>query len=71
MKSPSLDCRVSAPALRFHRRAPCDRQDVPCKGVGIGIDRQRAAGANLANKRGARRVFISERLRPRAEIDIE
>jgi hypothetical protein len=30
-----------------------------------------AAGANLANKRGTRRVFISELLRPRAEIDIE
>jgi hypothetical protein len=59
------------PRLRFHRHAPCDRQDVPCKGVGIGIGRERAAGANLANKRGTRRVFISELLRPRAEIDIE
>jgi hypothetical protein len=39
--------------------------------LGIGIGRERAAGANLANKRGTRRVFISELLRPRAEIDIE
>jgi hypothetical protein len=61
----------ACPGLRFHRHAPCDRQDVPCKGVGIGIGRERAAGANLANKRGTRRVFISELLRPRAEIDIE
>ena len=71
MKSRSLDRRISVPALRFHRHAPCDRQDVPCKGVGIGIGRERAAGANLANKRGTRRVFISELLRPRAQIDIE
>ena len=57
------------PRLHFYRHAPCDRQDVLCKGVGIG--RERAAGANLANKRGTRRAFISELLRPRAEIDIE
>jgi hypothetical protein len=57
------------PRLRFHRHAPCDRQDVPCKGVGIG--RERVAGANLANIRGTRCVFISELLSPRAEIDIE
>jgi hypothetical protein len=49
----------------------CDRQNVPCKGVGTAIGRERATGANLANKRGTRRVFISELLRPRAEIDIE
>jgi hypothetical protein len=29
------------------------------------------SGPNLANKRGTRRVLISELLRPRAEIDIE
>jgi len=28
--------------LRFHRHAPCDRQDIPCKGVGIGIGRENA-----------------------------
>jgi hypothetical protein len=41
------------------------------QGRRIGIGRERAAGANLANKRGTRRVFISKLLRPRAEIDIE
>jgi len=61
----------ACPGLRFHRHAPRDSHDIPCQSVGLGIGRERAAGANLANKRGTRRVFISELLRPRAEIDIE
>ena len=32
------------PRLRIHRHAPCDRQDIPCKGVGIGIGRECAVG---------------------------
>jgi hypothetical protein len=29
------------PRLRFHRHASCDRQDIPCESVGIGIGRER------------------------------
>jgi hypothetical protein len=61
----------ACPGLRFHRHAPRDSHDIPRQSIGVGIGRERATGANLANKRGTRRVFISELLRPRAEIDIE